>query len=296
MSRALQSLTSATPKTWSRNALAGTGSPSLLPTPTTKPSSSSKSSRRLGPKRGSGSSGAFDWPARPHDGVPLDDDGPAPAVVADGEVPPVREQRLGVGPEEPAEVRRVLERRVEVDVVARPRTGGATVVSSSGTRFAPPSTSSPTRATTSSQAAARGRGTRSGSARRRRRRARPPSGRGRRGRRGTRPEAGRPRPRRRRSRRRRSQRQDSERLELLDRLEEAAAPDRVQALAPRVRELARRLRAVRASGSRPRSSVNASGSDSSSAPPPRRTRPPRAGSGSRALRRAGPRDGARRWP
>ena len=71
MSRALQSFTSTTPKTWSRNADAGTGSPSVLPTPTTNPSSSSMSSRRLGPKRGAGSSGAFDWPHGRTTGVPL---------------------------------------------------------------------------------------------------------------------------------------------------------------------------------------------------------------------------------
>jgi hypothetical protein len=39
-------------------------------------------------------------------------------VVADRQLAPVRQQRVGVGPEHPAEVRRVLERRVEVHVVA----------------------------------------------------------------------------------------------------------------------------------------------------------------------------------
>jgi hypothetical protein len=39
-------------------------------------------------------------------------------VVADGQVLPVRQQRLGVGAEQPAEVRRVLLGGVEVDVVA----------------------------------------------------------------------------------------------------------------------------------------------------------------------------------
>ena len=71
MSRALQSLTSTTPKTWSRKAEAGTGSPSVLPTPTTKPSSSSMSSLRLGPKRGASSEGDFDWPHGRTIGVPL---------------------------------------------------------------------------------------------------------------------------------------------------------------------------------------------------------------------------------
>ena len=46
------------------------------------------------------------------------DDGARPAVVADGHVPPVREQRFTLGPEEPSEVRRVVDPRVHVDVVA----------------------------------------------------------------------------------------------------------------------------------------------------------------------------------
>ena len=46
-----------------------------------------------------------------------DDDRSGAAVVADGEPAPVREQRVVVGPEQPAHVGRVLERRVEVDVV-----------------------------------------------------------------------------------------------------------------------------------------------------------------------------------
>ena len=117
MSRALQSLTSTTPKTWSRNAEAGTGSPSVLPTPTTKPSSSSMSSLRLGPKRGRLVGGGLRLAARPHDRGPADDHGPGAPVVPDREVAPVRQQRVGVGTEESAEVRRVLERRVEVDVV-----------------------------------------------------------------------------------------------------------------------------------------------------------------------------------
>ena len=117
MSRALQSLTSTTPKTWSRKAEVGTGSPSALPTPTTKPSSSSMSSRRVGPKVGSSAPGGFVWPhGRARSGA-ADDDGAGAAVVADRKPAPVRQQRLGVGPEQAAEVRRVLERGVEVDVV-----------------------------------------------------------------------------------------------------------------------------------------------------------------------------------
>ena len=71
MSRALQSLTRTTPKTCSRNADVGTGSPSVLGTPTTKPSSSSMSRRRDGPKLGASASGAFAWPCGRRTGVPL---------------------------------------------------------------------------------------------------------------------------------------------------------------------------------------------------------------------------------
>ena len=46
-----------------------------------------------------------------------DDDRAGAPVVADGQPAPVLEQRLGVGPEETADVRRVLARGVEVDVV-----------------------------------------------------------------------------------------------------------------------------------------------------------------------------------
>ena len=46
-----------------------------------------------------------------------DDDRPGPAVVADGQVLPVGRQRLGVRPEEPAEVGRVVLGGVEVHVV-----------------------------------------------------------------------------------------------------------------------------------------------------------------------------------
>ena len=49
MSRALQSLSSTTPKTRSAKASIGTGSPRLDPTPTTKATSASMSSRTDGP-------------------------------------------------------------------------------------------------------------------------------------------------------------------------------------------------------------------------------------------------------
>src|SRR6266545_2075239 len=55
--------------------------------------------------------------AWPPDLRAADDDRARAAVVADWEPAPVRRQRLLVGPEHPPHVRRVLERRVEVDVV-----------------------------------------------------------------------------------------------------------------------------------------------------------------------------------
>ena len=54
-----------------------------------------------------------------------DDDRARASVVADRKPAPVRRQRLGVGPEEPAHVRRVLERRARSRRSRRPRTAGA---------------------------------------------------------------------------------------------------------------------------------------------------------------------------
>src|SRR3954465_9165104 len=52
MSRALQSLTSTKPNTWSRNPAVGTGLPSADGMPTTKPTSASTSSLTVGPNTG----------------------------------------------------------------------------------------------------------------------------------------------------------------------------------------------------------------------------------------------------
>ncbi len=71
MSRADQSLNSTTPNTWSIALEMGTGLPSGLPGPMTKPSSSSKSSRLLGPNTGAAASGALVWPFGLTTGVPL---------------------------------------------------------------------------------------------------------------------------------------------------------------------------------------------------------------------------------
>src|SRR4051794_32503078 len=57
-------------------------------------------------------------PAGPDDRRTAGHDGAAAAVVADRQVPPVREQRLLVGAEDAADVGGVVERGVEVDVVA----------------------------------------------------------------------------------------------------------------------------------------------------------------------------------
>ena len=70
-----------------------------------------------GPKRGVLVGGRLRLTARTHDRRPAHDDRPRTAVVPDRKVAPVGQQRLGVRPEETSEVRRVLERRVEVDVV-----------------------------------------------------------------------------------------------------------------------------------------------------------------------------------
>jgi hypothetical protein len=71
MSRALQSLTSTKPKTCSAASAVAMLVPSALPGPVTKPSSSSMSSRALGPKPG-GSPGPAGgcWPRGRRTGVP----------------------------------------------------------------------------------------------------------------------------------------------------------------------------------------------------------------------------------
>jgi hypothetical protein len=87
--------------------------------PVTNPSSSSKSSWRSGPKLGHlRRRHGRALPARPPDRRAAHDDAARAAVVGDREVAPVGQQRLAAGPHDPPEVRRVLERGVEVDVVA----------------------------------------------------------------------------------------------------------------------------------------------------------------------------------
>ena len=245
MSRALQSLTSTTPKTCSRNADVGTGSPSVLGTPTTKPSSSSMSSRCDGPKLGASASGGLRLALRPPHRRAADDDRACAAVVADRQVAPVRQQRLGVGPEQLPEVRRVLERGVEVDVVGdRERQlrldvcrAGASARPRVPARSHAPRRRGPAAA---ARPASRGRG------RRPRRRC------------GSRDAA-----RRRAGMCRSPGSQDPEILQVLDRLEEGAAADRDQLLAADARELVRarlavapverrRRRARRAPSARPR--------------------------------------------
>ncbi len=113
-----QSLTSTTPKTWSREVgRRGTGVPSADGTPTTKPTSASMSSRVRRAERRAVGVGGLALPARPHDVGARHDDRAGPAVVADRQVPPVRRQRLAVGAEQPADVRGVVLGGVEVDVV-----------------------------------------------------------------------------------------------------------------------------------------------------------------------------------
>ena len=82
----------------------------------------------------------------PHVGA-ADDHRAGAAVVADRQPAPVRRQRLRIGTEEPAHVRRMLERRVEVDVVRDverevhrhrvERRARAVVRAGSGERFVP---------------------------------------------------------------------------------------------------------------------------------------------------------------
>ena len=117
MSRALQSLTSTTPKTWSREG--ARSAPARRACSARRRRSRARARCRAaatGRRRRVGV-GRLCLAVRPADRRAADDDRAGAAVVADRQVAPVRQQRLRVGPEHPAEVRRVLERGVEVDVV-----------------------------------------------------------------------------------------------------------------------------------------------------------------------------------
>ena len=117
MSRADQSLSGATPKTWSVNV----GGRHRLPERgrhaddeaelglDVEPAARAEGRRRV--------VGGLALPARADDVGARHDDRAGAAVVADRQVPPVRGERLGVGPEDPAHVRGVVQRAVEVDVV-----------------------------------------------------------------------------------------------------------------------------------------------------------------------------------
>ena len=70
MSRALQSISSTTPNTCAAKSSIGTGRPGAEPVPTTKPSSASKSSLRVGVRSGRPCPGAI-WPCGRATGVPL---------------------------------------------------------------------------------------------------------------------------------------------------------------------------------------------------------------------------------
>ena len=125
-SRALQSLSSTTPKTCSSASLdraRARRARSATPIDEARARARCRAAR-LGPNAGSPSSPQV-LPARPHDVGAADDDRARAAVVADGQPPPVGQQRLAAGAEDPAEVRGVVQRGVEVGVVARRRTAGA---------------------------------------------------------------------------------------------------------------------------------------------------------------------------
>ena len=117
MSRADQSLSTARRRRGRRTPVTGTGSPSR----TARRRRSPARPRCRAAARAVGRAslvGGLALAARPDDvGVPDDDDRAGAAVVADREVPPVGQQRLVVGPEDPADVGGVVERGVEVDVV-----------------------------------------------------------------------------------------------------------------------------------------------------------------------------------
>ena len=115
MSRADQSLRPTTPKTWSAKSSAAIGC---------RAARAADHEPELGLDVETGARPedravvALPLAARPDDRRAAGDDGAAAPVVADGQVPPVGQQRLLVGPEDLPDVGGVVERGVEVDVVA----------------------------------------------------------------------------------------------------------------------------------------------------------------------------------
>jgi hypothetical protein len=71
MSRADQSFSKVRPKACSSASSMENGSPSALPGPTNRPSSSSQSTRALALKTGTSASGGLTWPFGRRSGVPL---------------------------------------------------------------------------------------------------------------------------------------------------------------------------------------------------------------------------------
>ena len=86
--------------------------------PTRKPTSSSMSRARVGVEARVAVARVGHQTGRPLDVGAADHHRARPAVVADGEVAPVGQQRLGVRAQDPPQVRGVVDRGVEVDVVA----------------------------------------------------------------------------------------------------------------------------------------------------------------------------------
>ena len=134
MSRADQSFSPATPKTWSASASCGTGSPSrdgdahdeaelgLDVEPAARAERRRRLVRRLA------------LPARPDHGCAGHDDGPGAAVVADRQVPPVRRQRLAGRAGRSGRRWRRGPARHRSRRSRRPRTAGAASTSSTGSR------------------------------------------------------------------------------------------------------------------------------------------------------------------
>ena len=114
MSRADQSLTSTAPKTW-RSAWSGSMRAAAGP-PTKNPTSSSMSSARVGASRG-GPSAPGSKPSGRTTARATRHDRARPTVVGDRKVPPVRHQRVAVRAQDAPDVRRMVDRRVEVDEV-----------------------------------------------------------------------------------------------------------------------------------------------------------------------------------
>ncbi len=118
MSRALQSLSSANPTTWSRERVGGDRAAHLAAHTDDRRHLELDVEARARPVQRLRGAGGERQPVRAHDRGAAHHDGAGAAGVADREVAPVRQEWFRARPQQLAEVRGVVQAGVEVDVVA----------------------------------------------------------------------------------------------------------------------------------------------------------------------------------